>query len=95
MSSKLFTYETHAARDEHHWDESDCEEHGEILFRKFRSDGDDEQQMRELVFDNAFLGQPFDEICPCKEWFSDVVLNPESPPKSPPGREVCGRCLVK
>jgi GNAT superfamily N-acetyltransferase len=32
--------------------------------------------MRELVFDNAFLGEPFDVICPCKEWFSDVVLTP-------------------
>jgi len=32
--------------------------------------------MRELVFNNAFLGRPFDEICPCKRWFSDVVLGP-------------------
>ncbi|MCB2262988.1 MAG: GNAT family N-acetyltransferase [Candidatus Thiosymbion ectosymbiont of Robbea hypermnestra] len=32
--------------------------------------------MSELVFDNAFLGEPFDAICPCKHWFSDVVLAP-------------------
>jgi len=48
----------------------------EILFRPFSAEGDDEQQMRELVFDNAFLGQPFDVICPCKRWFSDAVLLP-------------------
>jgi ribosomal protein S18 acetylase RimI-like enzyme len=48
----------------------------EIRFRPFSAEGDDEQQMRELVFDNAFLGQPFDVICPCKRWFSDVVLLP-------------------
>lgn len=55
------------------WELSDSEE---ILFRNFKPDGDDERQMRELVFDNAFLGQPFGEICPCKEWFCDVVLSP-------------------
>ena len=49
---------------------------GEILLRAFRPDTDDERQMRELVFDNAFLGQPFDVICPCKRWFGDVVLTP-------------------
>jgi ribosomal protein S18 acetylase RimI-like enzyme len=54
----------------------DSEEHEEILFRRFRSDEDDEQQMRELVFSNAFLGEPFDVICPCKQWFGDVVLAP-------------------
>jgi len=48
----------------------------EILIREFRADGDDEQQMRELVFNNAFLGQPFDTICPCKQWFGDIVLGP-------------------
>jgi GNAT superfamily N-acetyltransferase len=49
---------------------------GEMLFRPFRPDGDDEREMRDLVFNNAFLGQPFDVICPCKQWFGDVVLTP-------------------
>jgi len=52
------------------------EKHGEILFRKFRPDEDDEQRMRELLFNNAFLGRPFDVICPCKQWLGDVVLAP-------------------
>lgn len=47
-----------------------------IEFRRFRSDGSDERQMRDLVFANALLGKPFDEICPCKDWFGDVVLTP-------------------
>jgi GNAT superfamily N-acetyltransferase len=76
MSSSLFTVETHAAGDKRESDVCDYEEHGEVLFRKFQPNGDDEQQMRELVFENAFLGQPFDEICPCKDWFGDVVLSP-------------------
>jgi len=54
----------------------DSEKQGEILFRGFRPNEDDEQQMRELVFNNAFLGRPFDVICPCKQWFGDVVLTP-------------------
>ena len=54
----------------------DHEEHGEILFRKFQPGGEDEAQMRDLVFNNAFLGQPFDVICPDKQWFGDVVLTP-------------------
>jgi len=49
---------------------------GEIRFRKFQPEGQDERRMRELVFANAFLGKPFDPICPCKEWFGDVVLGP-------------------
>jgi len=56
--------------------ESELSDSEEILLRTFRPDGEDEQQMRELVFDNAFLGKPFDVICPCKRWFSDVVLTP-------------------
>jgi GNAT superfamily N-acetyltransferase len=76
MSSNIIEYETHPARSEHRSESSDDDEHGEVLFRKFRPDGDDERQMRELVFANAFLGQPFDVICPCKDWFSDVVLGP-------------------
>ena len=32
--------------------------------------------MRELVFNNSFLGKPSDVICPCKQWFGDVVLVP-------------------
>jgi len=58
------------------WTLTDAEEHGEILFRKFRPNKGDEQRMRELVFNNAFLGQPFDVICPCKQWLGDVVLGP-------------------
>lgn len=57
-------------------DLSDHEEHGEILFRRFRPDEDDERQMRDLVFDNAFLGRPFDVIFPDKQWFCDIVLTP-------------------
>jgi len=49
---------------------------GQILYRPFSPDGDDERQMRDLVFNNAFMGRPFDVICPCKDWFSDVVLGP-------------------
>jgi len=48
----------------------------EILFRRFSPDSEDSSRMSDLVFDNAFLGQPFDAICPCKRWFSDVVLAP-------------------
>ena len=48
----------------------------EVLFRRFSRDGNDEQQMRELVFNNAFFGESFDVICSCKRWFSDVVLGP-------------------
>ncbi len=55
---------------------SENEEEQEVVLRRFRPDGDDEQQMRKLVFNNAFLGQPFDEICQCEQWFSDVVLSP-------------------
>jgi GNAT superfamily N-acetyltransferase len=32
--------------------------------------------MRDLLFNNAFLGKPFDGIFPNKEWFGDVVLTP-------------------
>jgi GNAT superfamily N-acetyltransferase len=45
-----------------------------VLFRRFDPSGDDQAQMAELVYSNAFLGQPFDSICPCKRWFSDIVL---------------------
>lgn len=76
MSSNLVTGETHAATNMPQSELPDSEEHGEILFRRFRPDGDDEPQMRELVFANAFLGRSFDTICPCKEWFGDVVLTP-------------------
>jgi ribosomal protein S18 acetylase RimI-like enzyme len=48
----------------------------EIGYRSFEPGRDDEKQMRELLFNNAFLGQPFDVICPCKQWFGDVVLTP-------------------
>jgi GNAT superfamily N-acetyltransferase len=60
------------------WDErkSDLSSSEDILFRRFVPDGDDERQMGELAFSNAFLGDPFDVICPCKDWFTDVVLGP-------------------
>ena len=59
-----------------HGQESELLDSEEILLREFRPNTDDERQMRDLVFDNAFLGQPFDVICPCKRWFGDVVLTP-------------------
>jgi ribosomal protein S18 acetylase RimI-like enzyme len=73
MSANVLGYEMHSVGDSHTYELPDSEE---ILFRRFSRAGDDERQMRELVFDNAFLGQPFDEICRCKRWFSDVVLSP-------------------
>ena len=47
-----------------------------VIFRPFQPDSADVDQMGELAFDNAFLGKPFDEICRCKSWFADVVINP-------------------
>jgi len=73
MSSQVFGYETHRADKGHKSELSDSEE---ILFRRFSPDGEDESRMGELLFNNAFLGQPFDVVCPCKQWFSDVVLAP-------------------
>lgn len=55
---------------------SEAADYGEVVIRSFRPDEDDEQQMGKLVFNNAFLGQPFHKICPCKQWFKDVVLTP-------------------
>ena len=55
---------------------SELSDSEDILFRRYSPNGDDKQQMSELVFANAFLGNPFDVICPCKEWFSNVVLGP-------------------
>jgi len=69
MASQI--YETHRADKGTRPESSE-----EILFRRFSPDGEDESRMGELVFNNAFLGQPFDVICPCKQWFSDVVLAP-------------------
>lgn len=48
----------------------------EVVYREYRQDEDDYRQMSELVFDNALLGQPFDKICSCKQWFADVILAP-------------------
>jgi hypothetical protein len=76
MPSPIVQHEINQVRTGHQSAFADYEEHGEILFRRFRPDEDDEQQMGEPVFNNAFLGQPFDGICPCKQWFSDVVLGP-------------------
>lgn len=47
-----------------------------ILLRRFDSEESDEKQMRDLVWDNAFLGEPFDTICSAKGFFGDVVLRP-------------------
>lgn len=66
-------YDQRPVTNEREPEASDC---GEILVRNFQPDGDDEQQMRELLFNNSFLGQPFDVICPCKQWFGDVILTP-------------------
>jgi hypothetical protein len=76
MPSPIVRYQKNAIQNGHHAALSDYDEHGEILFRKFRPDEDDEQQMGELVFNNALLGRPFDAICPCKQWFSGIVLSP-------------------
>jgi GNAT superfamily N-acetyltransferase len=73
MSSNRVGYDAHSERNDQ---KSELLDSGEILFRNFRPDGDDERQMGELVFNNAFLGQPFDVICPCKQWFASVVLSP-------------------
>jgi len=71
MASQIFGYETHRIGKGHRSELSD-----EILLRRFSPDGEDASQMADLVFNNAFLGQPFDVICSCKQWFSDVVLTP-------------------
>jgi GNAT superfamily N-acetyltransferase len=76
MYTKLARYEARSARTEYQSELVGNEEHGEILIRRFREDEGDEQQMRDLVFNNAFLGQPFDEIFSDKQWFCDVVLTP-------------------
>jgi GNAT superfamily N-acetyltransferase len=73
MPSNLVSCQTQSVRAEQKAEVFDSEQ---VLLRSFRADESDEQQMRELVFNNAFLGQPFDAICPCKQWFSDVVLTP-------------------
>lgn len=76
MSLDSVGYRTYPVGTKHQLACSGDLEQGDFMFRRFRPDGDDEQQMRKLVFDNAFLGQPFDVICPCEQWFCDVVLTP-------------------
>ena len=76
MNTRLAGDEARSVWSGQQTDISNNEEHGEILFRQFWPDADDEQQMRKLVFSNAFLGRPFDVICPCEQWFGDVVLSP-------------------
>jgi len=68
--------EARPVRNEHQSELAGYDEHGKILIRRFRPDGKDERQMRDLVFNNAFLGKPFHEIFPGKQWFCDVVLTP-------------------
>jgi hypothetical protein len=48
--------EGHPQRDALQSVPSDYEDHGEISFRKLQPREDDEKQMRELAFNNAFLG---------------------------------------
>jgi len=73
MSLKLAGHKEISSKNGHTTEFPDCEE---IVLRTFHPDSADEEQMGELVFNNAFLGQPFDVICPCKRWFADVVLTP-------------------
>jgi len=73
MSSNSMASEAHSVGTGNRSELSAC---GEILFREFRPEEDDERQMGELVFNNAFLGEPFDVICSCRQWFADVVLAP-------------------
>jgi len=73
MISNSLAYEMRSTVQEHASEPLDA---GEVLFRSFTPGSDDEQQMGALVYENAFLGQPFDVICPCREWFTDVVLSP-------------------
>ncbi len=73
MHLQLVDYKKHPGNRDHRFELSDS---GDILFRNFRPDGEDEKQMRELVFNNVFLGKPFDVICPYKRWFGDAVLAP-------------------
>jgi len=73
MRSNLVGRKTRPIRNE---EDDGPTEYGEVLIRKFRRDQGDERQMGELSFNNAFLGRPFDVICPCKQWFSEVFLTP-------------------
>jgi GNAT superfamily N-acetyltransferase len=76
MNTLVVANEARSARSRSEPGLSDSKKHEDILLRRFRPDDDDEQQMRDLVYDNAFLGKPFDPICTCKKWFCDVVLTP-------------------
>lgn len=78
MAAKLFEEKVDELRTELTADicGADIWEAQDILFRRFLAGSEDEREMRDLVFSNAFLGQPFDTICRCKEWFCDVVLGP-------------------
>ena len=73
MSSKAVEHAENSFRNQRDSTLSDPEE---ILFRRFSTDDDDERQMGELAFNNAFLGKPFDVICRCKRWFANVVVGP-------------------
>lgn len=45
-----------------------------IIIRPYQPN--DAQSMCELVYDNAFLGEPFNDVFTNKKWFSDVVIAP-------------------
>lgn len=72
MRSNIVDYEKNPVRSE----EIGLTLFDEILIRNYRPDQGDEHQMGDLAFNNALLGEPFDAICSCKQWFSDVVLSP-------------------
>lgn len=69
--------DTPAAQDvEEPGSHSPCSADEGVLFRRYLPDSGDAQQMGDLAFQNAFLGKPFDAICNCRGWFTDVVLGP-------------------
>jgi ribosomal protein S18 acetylase RimI-like enzyme len=72
MRSNLVGCETRPVRNE----ATESTDYGDIIIRNYRQDQGDDKQMAELAFNNALLGRPFDVVCPCKQWFSDVVLAP-------------------
>jgi len=72
MRSNIVDYEKRPIRNE----EIGLTLFGEILIRNYRPGQGDEQQMGDLAFSNALLGEPFDAICSCRQWFSEVVLDP-------------------
>lgn len=48
----------------------------DILIRKYQHGIDNVKEMGAIAFNNALLGEPFDRICDCRDWFGDAVLSP-------------------